>query len=539
MDQDIISTTVDDDNGWSFHDVHNFLQALRLPSSPLSNNGTPPTLPLLGFNPTEFDPKASTPNSLGDFNRLYQFCGIPIDRSITSRNRYECSESSSTDTLLSLYSTSLSSAPDEIALDVVEHFDDFVAKKAKEVRWKDEVPGLEISESQWKSTHTSVEEVDYAELGHLLEGDSDTDSSNIDNDENLSVTELHKHKNRFPLSDFTKGYTQNPKEVPKSGFVHIFPATVTQKKGKGPDFSLSQLPPFSPPQRSDQISFFDSRQIEPIYALTVTEKKARLIKKLRRRNLLSSSLNLNSALSQWGGNNDPNGLHIFVDLSNIVIGFYNHLKWVRGIPETAQMKPAPISYHSLAFIFERGRPVAHRVVAGSHFEHLGQRPDYMHEAEKCGYQMNILEPVYKTKSLTPIKKRKGTGHGYATTSGQSSESDARWKPITTRTEQAVDEILHLKMLESLLETSKPSTIVLASGDGAEAEYSGGFFKYVELALKKGWKVEVVAWMDGLSKEYQSKSFLKRWEGQFYILPLDDFSEELLAIYASCDWDESE
>ncbi|KAH6677209.1 hypothetical protein B0J14DRAFT_697833 [Halenospora varia] len=540
MDQDITSTTVDDDGAWSFRDVHNFLEALRLPSPPQSKSGTPPISLPLDFDPTEFDPRASTPpSSLGDFSRLYKFCGIPIDRSTTSRNRHESSESSSTDTLLSQYSTSLSSAPDENALDAVEHFDDFVAKKAKEVRWKDEVPGLEISESRRKSTHISIEDVDYAELGRLLEDDLDTDSSDIDNDENLSLTQSRKHKSKFSLEDFAREHDKKPKEASKSRFAHLFPATVTPKKDKEPDFSLPLPPPFPPPQRSDQVSFFNSRQIQPIYTLTVTEKKARLIKKLRKRNLLSPSLDLNSVVSLWGGNNDPNGLHIFVDLSNIMIGFYNHLKWMRGIPETAQMKSAPISYHSLAFIFERGRPVAHRVIAGSHFEHLGQRPDYMLEAEKCGYQMNILEPVYKTKSLTPIKKRKGTGHGYATTSGQSSESDARWKPSVTRTEQAVDEILHLKMLESLLETSEPSTIVLASGDGAEAEYSGGFFKYVELALKKGWKVEVVAWMDGLSKEYQSKSFMKKWEGQFYILPLDDFSEELLAIYASCGWDGSE
>lgn len=74
-------------------------------------------------------------------------------------------------------------------------------------------------------------------------------------------------------------------------------------------------------------------------------------------------------------------------------------------------------------------------------------------------------------------------------------------------------------------------MVLASGDAAEAEYSGGFLKTVERALKIGWNVEVVAWKNGLSYEYRSTSFLKKWEGRFMVIELDDFSEEMLAMYA--------
>ena len=90
----------------------------------------------------------------------------------------------------------------------------------------------------------------------------------------------------------------------------------------------------------------------------------------------------------------------------------------------------------------------------------------------------------------------------------------------------------MKLLESLVDTKKPTTIVLASGDAAEAEYSGGFLKNVERALQKGWKVEIVAWTSGLSQEYRSKEFLKRWKGQFMVIELDDFSEELLGLYTS-------
>jgi hypothetical protein len=87
-----------------------------------------------------------------------------------------------------------------------------------------------------------------------------------------------------------------------------------------------------------------------------------------------------------------------------------------------------------------------------------------------------------------------------------------------------------RRLTGLVDTQEPSTVVLASGDAAEAEFSGGFLKCVERALLKGWKVEVVSWRDGLSQEYRSPRFLNKWEGQFMVIELDDFCEEMLAVY---------
>jgi len=154
----------------------------------------------------------------------------------------------------------------------------------------------------------------------------------------------------------------------------------------------------------------------------------------------------------------------------------------------------------------------------------------MLEAEKCGYELNILERVLKHKDPTPPKKKpKGSGNGYATTSGHSSGSDGTFMSSRVVAEQGVDELLQMKLLESLVDTHKPSTIVLASGDAAEAEYSGGFLKNVERALNKGWRVELVAWSTGLSQEYRSREFLQKWKGRFQLVVLDDFSEELLTL----------
>ncbi|KAK5001431.1 hypothetical protein LTR39_006966, partial [Cryomyces antarcticus] len=94
-------------------------------------------------------------------------------------------------------------------------------------------------------------------------------------------------------------------------------------------------------------------------------------------------------------------------------------------------------------------------------------------------------------------------------------------------EQGVDEILHLKILESIVDTETPSTVVLATGDAAEAEYSQGFMRMVERALTKGWKVELVSWSKNISGAYKRQDFLRQWGDRFRIIELDDYAEELL------------
>ncbi|KAF9143935.1 hypothetical protein BGX30_014324 [Mortierella sp. GBA39] len=90
-------------------------------------------------------------------------------------------------------------------------------------------------------------------------------------------------------------------------------------------------------------------------------------------------------------------------------------------------------------------------------------------------------------SVTPATTTTATGSG---SSGGGSQG-----------EQGVDELLHLKMLETLLD-HEPSTIVLATGDGGDSEFGGGGFSAViKRALDRGWHVEVVSWEDQLSGVY--------------------------------------
>jgi hypothetical protein len=56
-------------------------------------------------------------------------------------------------------------------------------------------------------------------------------------------------------------------------------------------------------------------------------------------------------------------------------------------------------------------------------------------------------------------------------------------------EQAVDEMLHLKMANALLDYDPPQTLVIASGDGRESQWATSFPGQAERALKKGWDVE--------------------------------------------------
>ena len=211
-----------------------------------------------------------------------------------------------------------------------------------------------------------------------------------------------------------------------------------------------------------------------------------------------------------------------------MIGFHNALKLSLGLSIMSRLRRQPLSFHNLSLILERGRPSAKRVLVGS------DNFPAIQEAKAIGYETNILDRVHKAKELTPRQKKyhqslpNGT---YNAISGQSSGSEttaAMYAPEKW-VEQAVDEILHLKILESVVDAKEPSTMVLATGDAAEAEYSQGFLKMVERALEKGWKVEIVSFKHNISGMYKRREFRAKWGEKFKIIELDGFMEEILGI----------
>jgi len=198
----------------------------------------------------------------------------------------------------------------------------------------------------------------------------------------------------------------------------------------------------------------------------------------------------------------------------------------RGLSIFTRIRRQPLSFHNLSLILERGRPAAKRVLVGS------DNYESIQEAKLIGYETNILDRVHKAKELTPRQKKyqnlNGNGSGNAL-SGQSSGSETGATHAPEKwVEQAVDEILHLKILESVVDAKEPSTIVLATGDAAEAEYSGGFLKMVERALEKGWKVELVSFRHNTSGAYRKREFRAKWGMAFKTIELDEFAEELLS-----------
>jgi hypothetical protein len=238
--------------------------------------------------------------------------------------------------------------------------------------------------------------------------------------------------------------------------------------------------------------------------------------------------------------NDPNGIHVFVDASNIFIGFHDQLKRARDIPQNVHVPKVDLSFDALALLMERRRPVAKRCLVGSK-PHLAA----FDVAQRVGYECNILDKVLKARELTERQKyfqeqdkkwrrRSNSGYKNGTStggdSGGSGSETGNTAPVFAPEryiEQGVDEIIHLKMMESIVDTEKPSTMVLATGDAAQAEYSEGFLKMAERALKKGWKVELVSWSKNISLAYKKAAWQKKWDGRFRIIELDTYAEELL------------
>jgi hypothetical protein len=250
----------------------------------------------------------------------------------------------------------------------------------------------------------------------------------------------------------------------------------------------------------------------------------------------------------------PETLHVFIDFSNIWIGFMEHMKQLMNIPSSSRIPEEykNLSFDSLVFLLERGRPVTRRVLVGS-----APRIPAFEMAQRIGYEVNILDKVLKVRDLSTWQKRElyhayrqGTPKATSTASapiqiakGSSSTGGPGIMVPSSVTatgssallstspekwvEQGVDEILQMKMMESVLDSLTPGTIVLATGDGAKAEYSGGFLKAVERALRNGWNVELVSWSQGTSSLYKKASWLAQWEPeQFRFVELDVFARYL-------------
>jgi hypothetical protein len=174
-------------------------------------------------------------------------------------------------------------------------------------------------------------------------------------------------------------------------------------------------------------------------------------------------------------------LHIFFDNSNI----WGGAQAVRNITEPGVPWPAlRIYYRNLFALIENGRAVSTRILAGSVPPSCAALWEY---ARDHGYNTDLLHRVERDDGSIG--------------------------------EQGVDEVLHLKIANAILDHAAPQTLVVATGDGKLSEFGTGFPTQIERALKHGWDAELWSW--GLTlKENRYRKLETESKGRFKIKLLD-------------------
>ncbi|KAF3940705.1 hypothetical protein ABW19_dt0202463 [Dactylella cylindrospora] len=200
----------------------------------------------------------------------------------------------------------------------------------------------------------------------------------------------------------------------------------------------------------------------------------------------------------------PSGLHVFVDFSNISIAFSQNIRQALRQQGIKRVTTPHISFSNFVMLLERQRPTDKRVLVGS-----TKSSPSLTEAYKLGYEISVLKRIPRDDGKNKQPK---------TTPGKVVSQRAEKKALK---EHCVDEILILKILESIVDC-KPSTIVLATGDGNVTDYSDGFIKAVERCLFCGWEVELLAFKQSLNRAWQ-----KIESPKFRIILLDPYLLNLI------------
>ncbi|PHH69943.1 hypothetical protein CDD82_7423 [Ophiocordyceps australis] len=238
-----------------------------------------------------------------------------------------------------------------------------------------------------------------------------------------------------------------------------------------------------------------------------------------------------------------NGVHVFLDMSNIAISFQVTLRERYGLDSTARFVPLPkLHFGLLVELLLRGR-TAVALNAGCSVSPGKPEPRCVEELRELGFRVDLRErkPV-AAASLAPrsrsclVRSKKCNKTSARHVRGRcpclyypSSEGDSCEAPVSVRyVEDMVDETLQTRIAESVMEHfENQGTIVLATGDARPAQYSDGFLVYAERALKMGWDVEVLSWRSSLSSHWKDSRRMKKWAGRLRVIELDSFVDHLL------------
>jgi hypothetical protein len=199
------------------------------------------------------------------------------------------------------------------------------------------------------------------------------------------------------------------------------------------------------------------------------------------------------------------GIHVFVDMSNIDIGYQSTLREVRCLDKGTRFSPLPhLNLQLLTKILVRDRPVTALNVCCSTVPGRSE-PRYVQQLREMGYHIDLRE-------------RKRVNDGLVSTKAS---DNLRY------VEDLVDETLQVRIAESVMEYfHEPGTIVLATGDAKPSVHSDGFFSYMQRALRMGWNVEVVSWRGSLSLRWTDTQWMSQWRDKFRVIELDEFLDIL-------------
>lgn len=185
-------------------------------------------------------------------------------------------------------------------------------------------------------------------------------------------------------------------------------------------------------------------------------------------------------------------LHIFWDNSNV---------W-GGLNSIRQEREPDVPWYALRAYFKniyklvsKGRPVKTKIMAGS-------VPPECEELWECARQLGFNTDLLKRVDSSP----------------------------TISVEQAVDEILHLKMANAILDYEPPQTMVILSGDSKDSDYGTSFPTQIKRALKSGWDVEIYAAKQTIGYKYY-RTLLRDYPGKLTIIELDNYYESLTFVKA--------
>ncbi|KAI0394467.1 hypothetical protein F5Y17DRAFT_466305 [Xylariaceae sp. FL0594] len=256
-------------------------------------------------------------------------------------------------------------------------------------------------------------------------------------------------------------------------------------------------------------------------------------------NIDSASQRFMQKLSSYMAEDEVNGaarpLHVFVDMSNIFIGFCNSYKISQNIPIHQYIRAPTFNVKVLTSIMLRNRAASKKILAGSvaiTASAPASWPRYFVDAQGLGYDMKIMNRVQKISPNKSGRRRNKSPLQVAdapTSGDESTEDQIATSFVTRNGEQGVDEILHLNMMNSILDCiEEPATMILATGDAAQAEFSEGFLEYATRALSKGWSLELVTWKKTISSAWMNPAFRKQYGRRFRIVYLDEFLDELNA-----------